>query len=260
MTPSERSAHARKPSHPDEVAASSMAGAATRIEALEAEKAALEQFAALAAHELVVPLVMAESYADMVRERLPGAEHAESRQDLEALARGATRGRILVEALLREARAADRSLERTAVDLDRIVREGVQLLEPEIAARRARVEIAPLPEVLGDEALLNGLMINLLMNALKYLPRRGGAVRIQAVRELGQWRVLVGSDGPLIPETDRDRIFRDFQRARGERRAGGTGLGLAICRRIVERHGGEIGVTAAPDGSGNDFSFTLPSR
>ena len=133
------------------------------------------------------------------------------------------------------------------------------MVEPEIAARGARIEAADLPEVLGEEALLGSVFVNLIFNALKYSPRQGGAIRIGAVRELRQWRLLVESEGPAIPSEDRERIFEPFHRARSERRERGAGLGLAICRRIVERHGGEIGVTPA-NSSGNLFFFTLPTR
>ena len=62
----------------------------------------------------------------------------------------------------------------------------------------------------------------------------------------------------MIPLEDRTAIFESFRRGRGERRASGSGLGLAICRRIVERHGGDIGVIPAPL-EGNRFFFTLPA-
>ena len=72
------------------------------------------------------------------------------------------------------------------------------------------------------------------------------------------WRLSVQSQGPMIPVQDRNRIFEPYNRGRGERRARGAGLGLTICRQIVERHGGQIGVTATAQGE-NRFSFTLPA-
>jgi signal transduction histidine kinase len=128
-----------------------------------------------------------------------------------------------------------------------------------VSARGAEVEIGELPEVLGEEALLGSVFVNLIFNALKYSPRQGGSIRIGAVRELRQWRLTVESEGPTIPHEDRERIFEPFHRARTERRERGAGLGLTICRRIVERHGGTIGVAPA-NSSGNLFFFTLPSR
>lgn len=256
MTPAERSPPIQEP---DAALEDEVRRLSERVAALEDEKAALEGFAAVAAHELVIPLVMTESYAAIVSDRLEGDEHADVRADLAALGRGAARARVLVETLLHDARSSERALARRPVDLNIVVRECVALLGPEIQARGASVEVADLPVVFGEEPLLNGVFVNLIINALKYSPRQDGAIRVGVERELGQWRFIVSSEGPTIPQEDRERIFEPFHRSRQERRERGAGLGLAICRRIIERHGGTIGVTAA-NGSGNSFYFTLPAR
>jgi signal transduction histidine kinase len=231
-----------------------------RVEELEGEKAALESFAAVAAHELIEPLILTEVYVDTVSERLDATAHADSQRELDILRRTATRMRLLLEALLHDARTAGRPLTRGPVAVAEVVAETVRLLAPELQSRGLRVEIGPLPEVHGERVLLSGLFGNLLVNALKYSPRAGGVVRIGATRTDPEvWRFFVESDGPAIPRQDRERIFEPFSRGRGERRARGSGLGLAICRNIVERHGGTIWVAPA-NGSGNRFYFTLPAR
>jgi signal transduction histidine kinase len=259
MTPAERSPRAYEPDTSEDldVLASQVERLSARIAALEEEKAALEGFAAVAAHELVVPLVMAESYAAIVSDRL--ADDVQSRRDLDALSRGAARARLLVEMLLHDARASERPLQRRPVDLAVVVRECVALVGPEVTARGARIEVADLPTVFGEEPLLRSVFTNLIFNALKYSPRQGGTIEVGVNRELTEWRFFVRSEGPTIPLEDRERIFEPFNRARLERRESGAGLGLAICRRIVERHGGTIGVTSA-NSSGNAFYFTLPAR
>jgi len=228
-----------------------------RVARLEREREAMEMYAAVAAHELVEPLIMTEAYAAIVGERLDAGEHADSRRDLHILGRGAARMRRLVETLLQEARSSDRPLDLREFDLDAVARDCLALLAPEVEARGMRVELRPLPRVRGDEPLVSGLFSNLIVNALKYSPRQGGAVCIGAAAEPGAWRIWVQSEGSTIPEADRGRIFEPFHRGREERRVRGAGLGLSICRRIVERHGGEIGITGA-NGDGNVFYFTLP--
>jgi signal transduction histidine kinase len=229
-----------------------------QIAVLEAEKAALEGYAALAAHEMVTPLVIAESYASIVGERLVGPEHEASREDLRSLGRSAARARLLVESLLHDARASNRPLTLRPVDLDVVVRQIVADLEGDIADRAAHVEVSPLPQVMGDEPLLASVFSNLLVNALKYSPRQEGSISITAVREPHEWRFVISSGGPPIALEERDRIFEAYNRGRSERRERGLGLGLAISRRIVERHGGTIGVTG--EGDGNRFFFTIPAR
>jgi signal transduction histidine kinase len=228
-----------------------------RIADLEREKAELEAFVAMAAHELLEPLVMAEAYTAIVSDRLEPEEHAGSLRDLDALGRGAARTRQLVEALLHHARTSGGRFQARPVDLGQVLDGCVALLAPEIEAREAEIVTDELPEVLGEEALLGGLFMNLLVNALKYSPRRAGVIRVRVRREARAWRIDVDSEGPTIPQEDRARIFEPFRVGRGERRTRGAGLGLDICRRIVHRHGGEIGV-APLNGSGNRFYFTLP--
>src|SRR5215212_5092515 len=126
-----------------------------RLMELERERAALEMFAGVAAHELMAPLIAAETHARM---------------------------RVLVETLLNDARSSGRPLERRPVNLQRLVDEGIALLAAEIAAHEARVVATQLPVVEADEVLLAGVVNNLLLNALRYGPRNRGEVRIEARR------------------------------------------------------------------------------
>jgi signal transduction histidine kinase len=229
-----------------------------RVEELEHQRAGLEDFAARAAHELVAPLVMTEAYVAMVTSRLEPGTHAASLHDLAAVSRAAGHARRLVEMLRHEARTSDRPLQRRPVDLDEIVADCVRVLEPEIRARNAEVRVDPLPSVPGEPALLASVFTNLLLNGLRYSPRERCRVRISAGPEPpGAVRITVDSNGPSIGPKDRERIFAPYQRGANERRTRGAGLGLAICRRIVERHGGRMGVEPLP--RGNRFWFTLPA-
>jgi signal transduction histidine kinase len=229
-----------------------------RIAELEREIEGLEDFAARAAHELVAPLVMTEAYSAMVATRLDRTAHADALRDLDAIGRASAQARRLVEALLDEARAGDEPLEREQVELGSVVTDVVRTLQPEIAARAVLVEAGPLPAVHGERTLLTGLFINLIVNGLRYGPREGGCITVAAAPEHpSAWRVTVDSDGPTITAEDSERIFAPYQRGPHERRMRGAGLGLAISRRVVERHGGRMGVLPLPDG--NRFWFTLPA-
>jgi len=242
----------------DEELRSEFGRLSARVTQLEREKAHLEAFAAVAAHELVEPLVMAEAFASIVADRLPGPEHEESRRDLDTLGRGMARMRLLAESVLHEARTTERELALERVSMSEVTADCLDLLGPEIEARAARIEVGELPDVLGDRTLIGSVMSNLIVNALKYSPRQGAAIRVSGERHDRVCRFAVDSEGPTIPVEARARIFEAYQRGPGERRAVGAGLGLSICRRIVHRHGGEIGITDA-DGAGNRFHFTLPA-
>lgn len=228
-----------------------------RVATLEQEKSQIEAVAAVTAHEFIEPLVMTEAYASIISERLTGPEHERSRLDLEIVARSMSRLRLLSESVLGEARSAKQPIERRPISVGRLIADVLALLAPQIEAREAHVVVGQLPDALGDEVLLGGVFSNLLINALKYSPRQGATIRLGGSIQPTRSRYFVESEGSVISADDRARIFENFQRGKCERRAKGVGLGLDICRRIVIRHGGEIGVEPV-DGTGNRFYFTLP--
>jgi signal transduction histidine kinase len=230
----------------------------TRITQLERDKEAVERFAAMAAHELLTPVVLMDAYAATVFDRLDGDRHAETREELDMLRRGVAQSRLLVETLLHHAAFQECPLERRPVALRPLVGDCVAVLAPEIRRHGTAVKIGPLPQLAVEQRLIGSVFMNLLTNALKYGPRHGGTIAIRAVRVASAWRLGVESEGELIPAADRERIFQPYRRGSGERRARGSGLGLSICREIIERHGGEIGVV--PVEGGNRFQFTLPAE
>jgi signal transduction histidine kinase len=223
---------------------------------LKAEKADVEAFAAVAAHELIEPLVMIEAYSSLAMKRIdddPGSV----REDLDTICRAAARLRRLGETLLYDARSGGRALRPREVDCNALLRDIVAILLPEIEARSARVELGDLPTVRGEEALLGSVFTNLLSNALRYGPRAGALVTVTGERGERGWDLTVEDDGPAIAEEERERIFEPFRHGQRERRDRGFGLGLAISRRISERHGGQIAVAPGTRG-GNRFVLSLP--
>jgi signal transduction histidine kinase len=114
--------------------------------------------------------------------------------------------------------------------------------------------------IFADPLRLRQVMDNLLSNAVKYSPP-DSTIRVYAAPIPTGWCVRVQDEGPGIMPEDRQRLFRAFERL-SARPTGGersTGLGLAITRRVVEAHGGQIGVDSEP-GQGSTFWFTLPSQ
>jgi signal transduction histidine kinase len=254
------------PQHSRQVLEHEVVRQAERIEQLERELAAerehvakLDRFAAMAAHEVLKPLVMTEAFATMIAERAGHGLDLETRRDVDTLIRISSRMRLLVEAMLMDARPDQEPMKRQAVDISKVLSDCVEMLGAEIRAREVRVDVeSDLPVVPGDEALLTGVFGNLLSNAIQYGPREGAEIKVSAARTDAGWTFSVESPGPAIDERDRQRIFEPWQRGWGERRSRGVGLGLAIVRQVVERHGGQVGVTS-PEPTANRFFFTLPA-
>ncbi|HYC35664.1 MAG TPA: ATP-binding protein [Usitatibacter sp.] len=120
-------------------------------------------------------------------------------------------------------------------------------------------EIAPdVGEYDGDERKFKQIVLNLLSNAVKFTPDRG-TVTLGARRGSGEYLIWVADTGIGIAPEDHGRIFEEFGQVGTDyaRKAEGTGLGLALTRKLVELHGGRIGVESA-SGRGSTFTFTLP--
>ncbi len=226
----------------------------------------LAVFAGVVAHDLKAPLAVIRGHCETAGEDLAAAPDspavAEARAALGRIVRAVDRMAALIDTLLAYTTARDAPLRRRPVALDDLVEDVVQgrtgHLRPD-AGPAPDVYVGPLPEVDADPAMLRHVLDNLIGNALKYVPP-GRAARIDITAEPGApgWtRVEVADRGIGIPDDDKASIFETFHRARTAAGYAGTGLGLAICRRIVERHGGIIGVTDNP-GGGTRFHFTLP--
>jgi len=118
-----------------------------------------------------------------------------------------------------------------------------------------------LPPVRGVERLIREAVVNYVTNAIKFTPR-GGRIVLRAAHSPPNVRVEVQDTGIGITHADQDRLFKEFVRLKGpegERSdIPGEGLGLSIVRRVVEAHGGSVGVESAP-GEGNRFFLILPA-
>jgi signal transduction histidine kinase len=226
----------------------------------------LTGFAAVAAHDLKSPLAVISAYTELLADDATGeASHLLGRIDA-----GVKRMRRLIDDLLSYSTARHASPELADVDLRQVVTDVVAArtdhLRLTTGGQFPDVYVGPLPAVHADPAMLRQLVDNLVGNALKYVrPSTAARVDVTAARvdvtaaPAGGWvRVEIADRGIGIPRAERDTVFEPFHRARTEHAYGGTGLGLAICQRIVDRHGGRIGVTDNA-GGGTRFFFTLPA-
>jgi PAS domain S-box-containing protein len=225
------------------------------LEELRVVNHELDRFAAVAAHDLTDPLRTISGFAELLeRADLPDAEHEYARHIRES----GQRLMRMLQALLVYARAGRRGVDPEPVDLGRAVGEALADLAGPIRERHAEVTVVMEPgaTVLAGVADVRIVLQNLVSNAVKFSDAAAPRVRIEAQPgDGGTWRVTVEDNGPGIAPADEERIFGAFERG-AVTDAAGYGLGLAICRRLIERHGGEIGLDAAP-GEGSRFWFSL---
>jgi signal transduction histidine kinase len=229
---------------------------------LERSNTELEQFAYAVSHDLQEPLRMVASYVQLLGRRYQGKLDEDADAFIGFAADGAKRMQRMITDLLDYSRVQTKAdpfcpvplgeaLDLALGNLDLIIRETDSTVE---AVR------ADLPTVYGDKGLLGRLLQNLIGNAIKYRDdQRKPHIRIQAQRKDGDWLFSISDNGIGIEPQHFERIFRVFQRLHGHGRFEGSGIGLAICKKIVERHGGEIWVDSTP-GQGTSFHFTLPCQ
>ncbi|WP_276255581.1 PAS domain S-box protein [Halomontanus rarus] len=223
---------------------------------LEESNERLEQFAYAASHDLQEPLRMVTSYLQLIERRYGDALDDDGEEFLEYAVDGAERMRSMIEGLLEYSRVETRGDEFEPVELETVLEDVRETLRIKIDESDAEITSESLPRVEGDAGQLRQVFQNLLANAIDYSGAEPPRVHVAAERTGTEWTVSVTDEGIGIDSADQERVFEVFQRIHTD--TTGTGIGLALCKRIVERHGGEIWVDSDP-GEGATFSFTLPA-
>ena len=213
-------------------------------------------FSQRVAHDLRNPITVAETWtAELAATLAPDASDppVATAPMIAGLERANAHMRSLVDGLLADASARDRTATPSVVDLPALVAE----VAAEYGAT-GQVRSIGVRSVSGDPVLLRQLVDNLVANALKYV-RQGQQpdITVSAHHIHGRVVVRVTDNGIGIPAGAHEWIFEPFRRAH-EDAYPGTGLGLSTCRRIVERHGGSMRALPREDGPGSVFEFDLP--
>ncbi|MDA8169172.1 MAG: ATP-binding protein [Nitrospiraceae bacterium] len=238
---------------------------------VEAANGELRQFAYIVSHDLKEPLRTVAGFAGLLKRKYSGVLDDKGREFITYIMEGTKRMDELISGLLAYSRVGTTKRDFAPVDMAAALEKAVLNLKMAIEESGARVESGQknLPVVKGDATQLVQLFQNLLGNAIKYRREEPPRIAIRAERaegeknpagceQMGQgWLFLVSDNGIGIRSEDYERIFIVFQRLHEKGKYPGTGIGLAICKKIVERHGGCIGVKSEP-GKGSTFYFGLP--
>ena len=218
----------------------------------------LRELVFVASHHLQEPTRRIYTFGNMLSESLESKLDTDSKENLEFIIDGATRMQTLLDDLRLYSRIIKREKQTEPVDLNEVIAEIRSIdLAPLLESTQGRINVPePLLSVHGDPTQVPILLQNLIANGLKY--HRDGIAPDVTVRSMpvndNMVRVEVQDNGVGIDAAYYKKIFELFQRLQF---AEGTGIGLAVCKKIVERHGGEIGVESTP-GEGSTFWFTIP--
>jgi two-component system sensor kinase FixL len=228
----------------------------------------LDEFAHVASHDLQEPLRKIQAFGDRLIATCGDDLSAKGQDYLRRMHVAAGRMQCFVRDLLTISRVATHTEPFETVKLNSLIIEVISDLEISIAETGAQIIVDTLPDVYADPTQMRQLFQNLLSNALKYhKPGEDPVVHIATVEEGtdtntedtgGMCQISISDEGIGFDEKHVDRIFAVFQRLHGRSQYEGTGVGLALCRKIAQRHDGDITVRSQP-GQGATFTIHLPA-
>ncbi len=217
----------------------------------------LEKFTYMVSYDMQRPLMEIASELERLQDRLGGRIGDVSRGIIARAVDSSQHVQRLNNSLLAYSRAETWGTMPEPTDSRVVVEHALENLNERIEETGASIVVDSLPTVAADPVQAERLFTNLIQNAIKYRGEATPEVRVSATRRDRFWEFSVTDNGIGIDPQYSEQIFDIFQRLHDQIERPGTGIGLAICKKIVERHGGSIGVESQP-GEGAAFHFTLP--
>ena len=232
-----------------------------RTHELQESNADLEQFAYVLSHDMREPLRMVGSYLSLIERRYQDKLDERGRQFIDFAVDGARRMEGMIEALLSYSRVGTEAVKPSCISGEAALGLVLKNLEVAIEESEAKVSHDPLPDLVVDNNQLQQLLQNLIANAIKYAGERIPEVHVASeFQDDGFARISITDNGIGMAPEHHERIFEIFQRLHGRDEYEGTGIGLAICKRIVDRHDGEIWVESNQGQTqGSTICFKLPA-
>ncbi len=224
---------------------------------LEVANRELEAFVYSVSHDLRAPLRRINGFAGILLEDFSTQLDPVAKGYLERVSQAGRHMCQLLDDLLNLSRVTRKELSRRRTDLDSLVKEVRDSLQPEIEGREIEWQIGRLPTVECDPGLIKQVFANLLLNAIKYTrPRQRATIQVDQMICDGQPAVFVRDNGVGFDMKYVDKLFGVFQRLHRQEDFEGTGVGLATVQRIIHKHGGRVWAEAEPY-KGATFYFTL---
>lgn len=228
-----------------------------KLEELARSNAELEQFAYVSSHDLQEPLRMIASYLQLLQRKYQGKLDDKADKYIYFAVDGASRMQNLINDLLEFSRVTTKAREFEPTDCKFVLDQVLFDLDVSIKENKASIFYGSLPVVMADPIQFNQVFQNLISNAIRFRSEKDPEIEISAEKKADQWLFSVKDNGIGIDPKFSDRIFEVFKRLHKREEYPGTGIGLSICKKIIERHGGQIWLESEP-GKGSTFYFTLP--
>jgi signal transduction histidine kinase len=227
------------------------------VEELTQSNNELQEFVHVASHDLKTPLRAIGILANWILTDYGDKFDESGRERVKLLVGRAKRIDELINGLLQYFRVGHTRGKYEEVDLNIVLSEVIREIAPP-----ENIEItiqSELPTVIGEQRRMVQIFQNLLNNAIKYIEKPRGEIKVGCVEEDGFWKFSVCDNGSGIEQKYFGKLFKVFQKLESHDESEGTGIGLAIVKKIVELYGGRVWVESRPR-EGSTFFFTLPKK
>lgn len=225
------------------------------LKELEIANRELKDFAYIVSHDLKAPLRAIGSLSNWMLTDYEEKLDEEGKELLHLLIGRVKRMNDLIDSILQYSRVGRIREEKQDVNMDQLVTEVIDMIDP---PQNIKIEVErELPLISCEKTRMEQVFQNLVGNAVKYMDKPEGEVKISCAPEKGYWKFSVADNGPGIEDKYFDKIFQIFQTLVPRDECESTGIGLTLVKRIVETYGGKIWVESKV-GSGSTFIFTMP--
>lgn len=217
-----------------------------------------KDYAYIVSHDLGAPVRAMVEFSKLLAGERGSQLSDEAREFLSIIVENGVHLQNMMSALLDYSRLDTMAKPYTKVDCNMVVKFCQNQLQGVIAAKKAALDIGPLPVIDADAEQITKLFAALLDNALKF--QAEGArpeIKVRVEDKSGYWQFSVSDNGIGIDARHMEKIFKLFQRLHSQEEYPGCGAGLTLAQKIVHRHHGVIACTSQ-SGKGSTFTFTLP--
>jgi signal transduction histidine kinase len=229
-----------------------------KVEELSRSNRDLEQFAYVASHHLQEPLRVVTANTQLLAKRYRGRLDEQADKYIDHALDGVGRMHGLIQDLLAFSRYAWQEAALRSTDCNEAVAQAMKNLPAAILESGATIKYEGLPRLMANGSQLRQVFQALIGNAIRFRSPEAPVVEISAEKQGAEWMLSVADNGIGISTEHAEDIFAIFHRLHAPTEYPGNGIGLSICKKIVERHGGNIAATSRA-GGGTIFKFTLPA-
>lgn len=217
----------------------------------------LERFAYVASHDLQEPLRMVSSFLQLLQKKYKNELDETANKYIHFAVDGADRMKKLILDLLEYSKVGSNNDKLEIVDLNDTVDQILKNFKLSIEENKAIITVDNLPKIKALKVQMMQLFQNLISNAIKYKhPRRNPEITIKCEELKDQYKFSISDNGIGIDPKYYQKVFVIFQRLHNSSQYTGTGIGLAICKKIIDKHHGEIWLESEI-GVGSTFIFLL---